>query len=353
MAVLIKEKIKDYFNQDNFLNDFLENNLKLIDKTATTKFTFFNKNEIEISLFDFYKIAYDQTKNYVSFELDIKNKKINITFNSPNNENYYLKDNINNIYNLKIDDFYKQLINKLDIYDENNNFKESWYLLKNNEIINNKTLENWNNILNIWNKISKEIKFTFEKEKITLELIKNFPIGTKLKWGDGFKLKKENNLWNFYVKEETGYRDTGISETDKEILKDLKPQLMRQFLFSVPNNENTWNEIAKYSILNWNEFLELKKFITELQIELKNLADVKKYIENIKNKNDIKNRILPIINKTAKLDKKINIFDYAKQELQQSKYSHSIEFDISKNTNILDLNKIKLGDKFILYFNNK
>ncbi len=80
---------------------------------------------------------------------------------------------------------------------------------------------------------------------------------------------------------------------------------------------------------------------------------LKKYIENIKNKNDIKNIILPIINKTAKLDKKNNIFDYAKQELQQSKYSHPIEFYINKNTNILYLNKIKLGDKFIIYFNNK
>lgn len=354
MAALIKEKIKDYFNDDYFLKKFLKNNLTLIDKTTLSYFNFFNKNETEISLFDIYKIAYDQTKNYVSFELDIKNKKINITFNSSNNENYYLKDNINNIYNLKIDDFYKQAINKLDIYDdENNNFKESWYLLKNNEIINNKTLENWNNILNIWNKISEEIRLIFEKEKITLQLIKNFPIATKLEWGDGFKLKKENNLWGFYVKEKTGYRNTGIIEPDKEILKDLKIQPKNQFLFSVPNNENNWNEIAKYSIFNWNEFLELEKFITEPQTELKNLADVKKYIENIKNKKDIKNRILPIINKTAKLDKKINIFDYAKQELQQSKYSHAIEFDINKNTNILDLNKIKLGDKFILYLNNK
>ncbi len=353
MAGFIREKIKDYFNQDNFLNEFLENNLKLIDKTTMSYINFFNKNEAEISLFDFYKIAYDQTKNYVSFELDIKNKKINITFNSPNNEKYYLKDNINDIYNLKIDDFYKQAINKLNIYDENNNFKGSWYLLKNNKIINNKKLENLNKILNIWNKISEEIKLTFEKEKITLELIKNFPIGTKLEWGDSYKLKESNNLWEFYMKEENNYRDTGISETDKEILKDLKIQPKNQFLFSVPNNENNWNEIAKYSIFNWNEFLELEKFITEPQTELKNLDDVKKYIENIKNKKDIENRILPIINKTAKLDKKINIFDYAKQELEQSKYSHSIEFDINKNTNILDLNKIKLGDKFILYFNNK
>ncbi len=43
------------------------------------------------------------------------------------------------------------------------NFKGSWYLLKNNEIINNKKLENLNKILNIWNKISEEIKLTFEK----------------------------------------------------------------------------------------------------------------------------------------------------------------------------------------------
>ncbi len=64
------------------------------------------------------------------------------------------------------------------------------------------------------------------------------------------------------MKEENNYRDNGISETDKEILKDLKIQPKNQFLFSVPNNENTWNEIAKYSIFNWNEFLELEKFIT-------------------------------------------------------------------------------------------
>ncbi len=86
-----------------------------------------------------------------------------------------------------------------------------------------------------------------------------------------------------------------------------------KLIFSFPNNKNTWNEIAKYNIFNWNELLKLKKITTEPQPELKILSDVKKYIENIKNKKDIKNRILPIINKTAKLDKKINIFDYAKQ----------------------------------------
>ncbi|WP_425377690.1 hypothetical protein [Spiroplasma endosymbiont of Polydrusus pterygomalis] len=264
------------------------------------------------------------------------------------------KDNINDIYNLKIDDFYKQAINKLDIYDENNNFKESWYLFKNNEIINNKTLENLNKILNIWNKISEEIKLTFEKEKITLELIKNSPIGTKI--------IKINNEEFYFIKIEN--KENPIENWLFSIYGNWDEEKVFKFIYnagamggkiiiSFPNNENNWNYISKYNIFNWNEFLELKKFTTEPQPELKNLADVKKYIENIKNKKDIKNRILPIINKTAKLDKKINISDYAKQELQQSKYSHAIEFDINKNTNILDLNKIKLGDKFILYFNNK
>ncbi|WP_374696691.1 hypothetical protein [Spiroplasma endosymbiont of Polydrusus formosus] len=137
--------------KDSYLKEFYDNNLISTNKSDNSKYTFIQNNQSEISLFDLYKIIFNQTRNYLTFELDIKNKKINITFNSSNNEKYYLKDNINDIYNLKIDDFYKQAINKLDIYDENNNFKESWYLLKNNEIVNNKTLENLNKILNILN----------------------------------------------------------------------------------------------------------------------------------------------------------------------------------------------------------
>ncbi len=244
--------------------------------------------------------------------------------------------------------FYKQAINKLDIYDENNNFKESLYLLKNNEIINNKILDK---ILNTWNnKISAHvIELTVEGKKITLDLIKNIPIDTKTFGSDRNTYLKliENDEWYLYknnIEDEKSYSNIAVANFLKQSNK---------IIFAFPNNENNLNQIAKYNIFNWNEFLELEKFITEPQTELKNLADVKKYIENIKNKKDIKNRILPIINKTAKLYKKNNIFDYAKQELQQSKYSHAIEFDINKNTNILDLSKIKLGDKFILYFNNK
>ncbi|RUO86165.1 hypothetical protein [Spiroplasma endosymbiont of Megaselia nigra] len=337
-----------YFNQDSFLKEFWKNNLIWTNKSDNSKYTFIQDNQSEISFFDFYKIIYNQTRNYLSFELNIKNKKINITFNSPNNEAYYLKDNINDIYNLKIDDFYKQAINKLDIYDENNNFKESWYLLKNNEIINKEILDK---ILNTWNnKVSAQvIEITVEGKKITLDLIKNSPIGTKTFGSDRTTYLQlvEDNIWYLYqnnIEDEKSYSNIAVANFLKQSNK---------IIFAFPNNENTWNEIEKYNIFNWNEFLELEKFITEPQTELENLADVKKYIENIKNKKDIKSRILPIINKTAKLDKKINIFDYAKQELEQSKYSHSIEFDINKNTNILDLNKIKLGDKFILYFNNK
>ncbi len=346
----------NYFNQDSFLKEFWKNNLILTNKSNNSKYTFIQDNQSEISFFDFYKIIYNQTRNYLSFELDIKNKKINITFNSPNNEKYYLKDNINNIYNLKIDDFYKQAINKLDIYDENNNFKESFYLFKNNEIINNKKIENLNKILNIWNnKISsKTIQIPIENKKITLELIKNSPTGTKI--------TRINDEEIYFIKMEN--KEKPIENWLLSISGHWEGKTVFQFIYNAgvfgekiiiyyQNNENTWNEIAKYNIFNWNEFLELEKFTTKPQTELKNLEDVKKYIENIKNRNDIKNRILPIINKTAKLDKKVNIFDYAKQELQQSKYSHSIEFDINKNKNILDLNKIKLGDKFILYFNNK
>ncbi len=339
---------EEYFNQDSFLKEFWKNNLIWTNKSDNIKYTFIQDNQSELSLFDLYKIIYNQTRNYLSFELDIKNKKINITFNSPNNEKYYLKDNINDIYNLKIDDFYKQAINKLNIYDENNKFKENWYLLKINEVVNNEILDK---ILNIWNnKISATtIEITIEGKNINLELIKNCPIETKASGKDRTTYLQliEFDVWYLWkngVEDEKSYSNIAVTNFLKQSNK---------LIFTFPNNESSWNEISKYDIFNWNEFLELEKFTTEPQKELKSLSDVKKYIENIKNKKDIKNRILPIINKTVKLDQKINIFDYAKQELQQSKYSHAIEFDINKNTNILDLNKIKLGDKFILYFNNK
>ncbi|MFW4370779.1 MAG: hypothetical protein EHV01_002380 [Spiroplasma sp. hy2] len=58
-------------------------------------------------------------------------------------------------------------------------------------------------------------------------------------------------LWKNGVEDEKSYSNIAVTNFLKQSNK---------LIFTFPNNESSWNEISKYDIFNWNEFLELEKF---------------------------------------------------------------------------------------------